>query len=370
MQHIGASVAKEKASKYVLLVALTVVLSYLLATWASVKMQMYWQTVEYVYLKSKIDLVKRCDLGQVVILGDSGSAVGIDPNRVAIDAVNLSLIGSGPIESYALLRKVMSCPNRPRKIILSFSSHHYLDVDLFFWHVIVRSGILHLADVADLVLESKRLQDWTAFHSVGLAHSLIVGLPRPETAIETLLDGRALSTKDFNQSEEERIVAARGYIAPPNARNDDRHQAVKGVDRIGDPDIKSGRSELVPPILNSYIERSLKLLEEAGVQVYFLAMPMDQQQQGAFNHKADLIVDKYLYYLKSQRNFRFDVLNSQQSYWPSRFFGDRHNHLNLEGARLFEQKLNDCLEHDEIGKQGLLCPELSNSPQDVKRDVP
>src|SRR5271167_2828086 len=70
---------------------------------------------EYPYWLAKQELLRRCDLGTVLVVGDSRAAVDIVPARLGVTATNLAVGGGEAIEAYAALRRAMPCPDLPRR---------------------------------------------------------------------------------------------------------------------------------------------------------------------------------------------------------------------------------------------------------------
>jgi hypothetical protein len=60
---------------------------------------------EYPYWVAKQELLQRCDLGTVLIVGDSRAAVDLIPAGLGVTATNLAVGGGEPIEAYAAVRR-------------------------------------------------------------------------------------------------------------------------------------------------------------------------------------------------------------------------------------------------------------------------
>src|SRR5271166_6165227 len=113
---------------------------------------------EYPYWVAKQELLRRCDLGTVLVVGDSRAGVGVIPARLGVTATNLAVGGGEAIEAYAALRRALACPDPPQRVVISFGAAHFVKPDLF-WDRSVRFGALDLAELNELRTISERLGD-------------------------------------------------------------------------------------------------------------------------------------------------------------------------------------------------------------------
>jgi len=113
---------------------------------------------EYPYWRAKQELLARCDLGRVLVLGDSRAAVDIIPSRLPVPATNLAVGGGEAIEAHAVLTRALACPGHPSRVVLSFDPWHFVHPDLF-WERTVRFGFLGLSELQALRRTGERLGD-------------------------------------------------------------------------------------------------------------------------------------------------------------------------------------------------------------------
>ena len=92
---------------------------------------------EYPSFLAKRIMLETCDLGSVLVIGDSRAAADIVASRLPTPTANLAVGGGGPVEGYFLLRRAMQCPRPPTRVILSFNAQHLSHVDTF-WERSVR----------------------------------------------------------------------------------------------------------------------------------------------------------------------------------------------------------------------------------------
>jgi hypothetical protein len=101
----------DRSLRYLLVLAGTLIGGLALA-WAWVVVApLAFLDPEYPYWRAKQALLDRCDLGRVLVLGDSRAAVDIMPPRIAVPVTNLAVGGGEAIEARAALARP---PQRPQ----------------------------------------------------------------------------------------------------------------------------------------------------------------------------------------------------------------------------------------------------------------
>src|ERR1700722_18168764 len=83
-----------------------------------VTMPMAFLDPEYPSWRAKQLLLSRCDLGDILILGDSRAATAMMPARWRVLATNLAVGGGEPIEALAALDRALRCAGPPSRVIL------------------------------------------------------------------------------------------------------------------------------------------------------------------------------------------------------------------------------------------------------------
>jgi hypothetical protein len=129
---------------------------------------------EYPYWVAKQELLRRCKLGTVLIVGDSRAAVDLIPAGLGVTATNLAVGGGEPIEAYTAVRRALGCPDPPQRVVISFDAAHFVRPDLF-WDRSVRFGFFDYADLRDLRTVSERLGDVSVLdqkHADGLPRGI------------------------------------------------------------------------------------------------------------------------------------------------------------------------------------------------------
>ena len=323
--------------RYLALLALSALLSFA-AVWVWVAtMPMAFMDGEYPAWAAKAAMLDRCDLGDVVILGDSRAAAGILPSRLSVPATNLAVGGGEAIEAFAELQRALACPAPPKRVILSLDAGHFVYGDLF-WGRSVRYGFMSPADIAALRLASRRTGDNTVYQADGAG-----GLPGPlrdwmyrvrfpPLYFSSLLHGGGALRWQRNQAAFDATLAARGHYYFGTGQGSD----VVAVD--------GHLAAFRPlPVLDYYFDRLLSALDRRGIETRFIAMPVNE---ATWRQVRPSVLAGFAAYLASyeRRYSHFHVDPDLMPHWPDRFFGDQFCHLNPEGAETFSVALNHRLQ--------------------------
>jgi hypothetical protein len=282
----------------------------------------------------KKDLLTRCDVGRVTILGDSRPHVGIDPTRLPVDATNLALAAATPIENYFTVKRLVSCPHPPRHVILSFSSVGFTNVFNYLWTNAARFGYLTNADLAEISATAERFHD----DLVSEVHTND-GLPGtirnwayaghfPPLYFASLVNGELFRRNRGNAEKLAQAVHLRGHVPLDGPAPGDNWE------------IDNQRTFSVLPIQDYYFDQILSLFHDNGVMVDFIYTPIRDDAYQTINRQSAGAFAEYLaQYVHRYSNFH--VVN-QLPHWPRQFFIDRI-HLNTSGSVLFSDRLGQCL---------------------------
>jgi hypothetical protein len=308
---------------------------------------------EYPYWRAKQEMMARCDLGQVLVLGDSRAAVGVMPARIAVPVTNLAVGGGQPIEARAVLDRVLACGHKPARVVLSFDPQHFVRADLF-WERTVRFGFVTLAELRSLRREGERLGDGSfagPHEPDGLAGTLRdvlyaarfpplygASLAKAEVALRWAANRRALAQG----------LASRGqYFFGTDPGSDTVAQDAALTDFS------------VPPVIDAYLQDLLTLLSVRGVPVDFIAMPVNDATARAMSPRVMAGLAAYLAGVTA-RHANFHVVGGLLTAWPDSAFGDSFGHLNAQGAALFSDWFGRCLSLRMAG--GEACPPAPRPP--------
>ena len=287
---------------------------------------------EYPAWLAKERMLASCDLGTVLVVGDSRAAVDIEPGRLPIRTTNLAVGGGEPIEAYAAVRRALACPRLPSRVIVSFDAGHFMQPDLF-WERSVGFGFLDQTDLEALREVSARLGDASIY---GMARedglparlrSCLYAVRFPSLYFGSLLRGGVFLRWWGNREALDRAIAARGqyFFGIADGSNE---IAVEG---------HLGRFAALP-VLDWYFDRMLALLAARGIDVDFVAMPTNETTWRAVRPE---LTEGFAAYLAgyAARYPNFHVAGTVMPHWPDRWFGDAFAHLNPAGAALFSERL-------------------------------
>jgi hypothetical protein len=291
---------------------------------------------EYPYWLAKQDLVRSCDLGSVLVVGDSRAAVDIVPALLGVATTNLAVGGGEAIEAYVTLRRALACPDKPRRVIISFDAAHFVQPDLF-WDRSVRYGTLDQAELSELRAISERLGDLSVLdqkHADGLPRglrALMYAARFPSLYFNSLMRGGVMLRWRGNRAAYRAGIAARGQYYFGIATGS-RAVALDGhIERF------------TPlPVLDAYFDRMLALLAAHDVPADFVAMPLNASTWRAVR---PAVRDGFAAYLAdyAARYPNFHVVGPLSPAWDDGWFGDEFAHLNPPGAALFSQRFGACL---------------------------
>ena len=283
---------------------------------------------EYASWRAKQILVERCDLGEVLVLGDSRATVGIIPALLPVRTTNLAVGGGEAIEALAILTRALACPDKPKLVVLSLDAVHFAKPDLF-WERTMRFGFLDAAELAELREISQAVQDWSVYeerHTDGIPSWLrdrLYLLHFPSFYFGSLIEGRLIWRWRHNEAGLARSIAARG-------------QYYFGVDEGSSVVAADGKLPAFRPlpVLEQYFGRILALLEERGIRSVFVAMPVNDTTARAIR---PAVRDAFAAWLASfeARYPGFRVAGPVVRAWEDRWFGDGFSHLNPAGAERF-----------------------------------
>lgn len=323
--------------RYLVTLALTVLLSFSAAwTWVAVA-PMAFMDGEYPSWVAKETMLDRCDLGDLVILGDSRAAAGILPAHLSVRTANLAVGGGEAIEAFAALERALTCPIPPKRVVVSLDPGHFVSADMF-WGRSVRYGFISPANIADLRAASMRTGDRSVYEAhtpQGLPPRLRDWMYRvrfPALYFSSLLHGGGALRWQRNQQTLRMTLASRGHY-------------YFGTDSGSDGVAADGHlAKFQPlPILDYYFDRLLSALNGRGIEIRFIAMPVNE---ATWRQVRPAVLAGFAAYLASyeRRYEHFHVDPDLMPHWPGRFFGDQFCHLNPAGAEKFSAELNQRLQ--------------------------
>ena len=180
-----------------------------------VTMPMAFLDPEFPAWRARQIMLANCDLGDILILGDSRAAAGMMPVRWRVPASNLAVGGGEPIEALAALSRALRCPSPPGRVILSLDAVHFTEPDLF-WERSAHFGFLDGGEIATLRAVSHALGDFSIYelrHTDGLPSWLRDAMVRvrfPSLYFSSLLKGGVILRWPRNRDTLTTTLEARG----------------------------------------------------------------------------------------------------------------------------------------------------------------
>jgi hypothetical protein len=315
---------------------------------------------EYPSWRAKQILLADCDLGHIVILGDSRAASGMMPARWRIKATNLAVGGGEPIEALAVLNQAMRCQTPPGRVIISFDAVHFTEPDLF-WERTVRFGFVDADDIAVLRDVSRATGDLSVYeprHADGLPSWLrdaMYQMRFPSVYFSSLVKGGVLLRWPRNQATLRAGLAARGQyffgIAP-------------GSDTVAAEGHMPGFQPL--PVLAWYFNRILEQLDARGIPAVLIAVPMNEATARQVSPGLRIAFRAWLGRFEA-RYPGFRVAGDIMPSWPDAYFGDGFAHLNPDGAMRFSDGLGHCLDEALLSEDCV--QRLQAAPPNTQNDA-
>lgn len=290
---------------------------------------------EYGAFLAKRQMLAGCDIGRVLILGDSRAAADVAADRLPVAAANLAIGGGGPVEGFYLLRRALACPHPPEAVLLSFNAQHLSHADTF-WERSVRFGLIDAADAADAAARAEAIGDAALDAHVGDGLSgpiraRMYAMRFPGFYAASVVRGGIGLRLGENRRALAEALRGRGHY-PFGQGNGSSAVAMEGWMEAFTP----------RPVLDHYLRALLALAGEAGVPVRFIAMPVNDATYGAARPAVGASLAAYLAQLAAAYP-GFSVAPDILPHWPDRLFGDGYAHLNAAGAAVATEAIASCL---------------------------
>ena len=324
------------------LIALVCLLFVLACTWIwVVKEPMYYLDREYPIWVAKSKLAQQNLSGKLVVLGDSRPLVGIIPDRIGSNVVNLALPGSTSIELYYFARRLLANSQRPGAIVISLSPIHFVQAETFFWSQTMSFGYLSPQEANEVRLTSRALKDESIFgpNSPGdidaRLKSFLYTIKFPSYFFPALYASRLYQRHAANEKMLQTVLSTRGQTYFGN-----NHGSTE-------PDFESALTSFVPsPLLDDYFNRLLSLLQANNIPVYFLNLPHNTVSDKLYFRG---LKEAFVTHLDSftGRYPDFHVLGDPFPVYPSECFTD-HAHLNELGATRWSDHVAQLFQESKI----------------------
>ena len=332
----GKAAASASPGRYLLVMGLVLVLGLGFSWVWSAKMKLAFLDPEYAAWSAKQDLVARCDLGDLLVLGDSRAGAGMMPTRLPGNGVNISVGGAKPVEMYFFLRRAMACPNMPHHVLLSIDAGHFHSTDTF-WERSARFGTFSMADLHEIEAVARQTGDESLFDQPrsdgfpNLLRDFLYATSFPTLNFASMTRGGLFMRYAHNIDERNKTLLARGHHLFGNDSSDTTEADDASLD-----------SFQVLPLEGWYFDRMLQEMQARGIRVDFVTVPVNEATAA---HITPQLREGFAAYLAAaaRRHPNFHVLVPPIPSLPNRYFGDIFAHLNQSGAELFSATLAEAM---------------------------
>ncbi len=326
--------------RYLLVMSLVLALG-LGGSWIwSAKMKLAFLDPEYAAWSAKQDLVARCDLGDLLVLGDSRAGAGMMPTLLPGRGINISVGGAKPVEMYFFLRRAMACPNMPHHVLLSIDAGHFHSTDTF-WERSARFGTFSVSDLHEIEAVARRTGDESLFDQPradglpNLLRDFLYATSFPTLNFASMARGGLFLRYAHNIEERDKTLRARGHHLFGDANGDS-----------AEADDASLPTFQVLPLEGWYFNRMLQEMQARGIRVDFVTVPVNEST--AVHITPELRAGFAGYLAAAARKYHnFHVLVAPIPSLPDRYFGDVFSHLNQSGAELFSTSLAEALRQEQ-----------------------
>ena len=315
---------------------------------------------EYPSWRAKQMLLASCDLGDLLILGDSRAATGMMPALLPVRATNLAVGGGEAIEALAALTRAATCPTPPKRVILSLDAAHFTHPDLF-WERTARFGFVDGDDIATLRRVSHQLGDLSVYeirHTDGLPswmRDAMVRIRFPSLYFASLVKGGLVLRWPRNQRTLQASLASRGHYFFGIAAQSHTVAA--------DGHLRAFRPL---PVLEWYFNRVLEQLAAQSIPATFIAVPMNDSTAAQVDPAVRAAFRTWLVAYEA-RYPGFQILGEPMPHWPDHMFGDAFAHLNPDGAARFSAGLGLCLDAPTLTNACI--QRLQDAPPNTQNDA-
>ena len=327
----------ESSGRYLLLAGIVLVVGFGFAWFWSANMKLAFLDPEYAAWSAKQQLVSDCDMGKLLVLGDSRSGAGIMPTRLPVRSANISVGGAKPVELYFFLQHALACSNMPHRVILSIDAGHFNNTDNF-WDRSARFGTFSIRDLHEIehvarvtgdesLFSEHRTDGFPSFLRDWLyAHSF------PTLNFASMARAGVFLRYDNNLVERQRTLQARGHHLF-GAAGGNSELAEEAFDR----------HFRVLPLELYFFDRMIAEMQSRGITVDFVVAPINHTTAARMSPELPKSFTAFLD--KTARHYsNFHVLIGPIPELPDRFFGDHFSHLNQAGAEHFTDTLSAALQ--------------------------
>jgi hypothetical protein len=285
---------------------------------------------------AKQSILRECQFGDLLVLGDSRPESAIVPERLPITAANVTFGGTTPIETWFFAKTAMQCPKPPRIVIYSHSMEAFMRPNFLLWKNATRYGFLGFRDLREVAATAAALHDpslagvSTRDGLDGAFRDLVYSSGFPSIFMASLIEGRVFGRYAYNRALFARTAATKGQVTYT--------ETAPGSHIGNDADIGAFAPS---PLEAAYFAKTLAVFAAAHVTVLVLTVPVGNQTYAAINTRARI---DFARFLESYSNRYPGVIawTPDIAAWPDNLFVDG-SHMDMQGAEIFTEDLSACL---------------------------
>jgi hypothetical protein len=302
---------------------------------------------EFQITKAHNDMIAKCDVGNLVILGDSTANAALLPSGIGPDVRNFGFGGATPIETFFIAQSILRCPNAPKAVILAFTPFALAGRDVpqsegedgMFWTRAVEYHVVNHAGAMQVLRDSRKYErDFTGPESLFdfdykiKAALYTAGFPPyffPD--LQTYAQDRLKRDSDSG-------AGIRAVVYLETILDAGHH--FYGTDAQGGAAVDLDASLpafSVSPLKNLYLRRTIEEFRAHGTTVYLME---PAQNSLSTSRNAPGLIGDFQNYLLSLTTIGpgVVVLDSGFPSWDQVMFGD-YEHLNLRGAHIYSENV-------------------------------
>ena len=284
---------------------------------------MKYMAVEYTMWQEEKDFVNDSGVNNTLILGDSRAKSGILPEMVGDSVYNAAIGGSTSVEMYYAVKNYLKNHRAPEKAVIIFAPYHFCEMDN--WQQTLYYNYLTLPELAEVETEAYKKKEKAVHYQDWAPDILSFKLRLPNKYLDAIYQAKFSANYSSNLEKYNSVREDSGYTE-------------FGTDNGNDSLNYETHHETFDysPLVVSYYERLLTLLEDNGVKVWIIQSPINQASAEKITDAFYSGYDEFMTSVE-EKHRGFVVEHSIPAY-DNGYFGD-NNHLNRKGAEKFTKEV-------------------------------
>jgi hypothetical protein len=287
---------------------------------------------DYAQWSAKMEMIARCDLGAVTVVGDSRASAAIIPTELLpLKVTNLALTGSTPVEAYYEVKHILDCPDHPKALVLSFGARQYQEIDWFWLHA-ARYGFLSFSELEDVRHTEASLNEPYLYKGSfgseppGIIKNWLYTSDFPPFNFASMLKAAGFGRRQINRRIRRETLDTGG-------------QHLEGTSACAvQPGWEAMQQHFkLSPLVSIYLDRILALAEQRKAKIYFLMPPVSEMTAAALTSNYQREFAEFLLQVVHHHP-NVELVGIPFPVMSNCSFGDEH-HLNQTGALSFTQTI-------------------------------